>query len=107
MKRGDIYVALPPGDYGKPRPVVVVQSNLFIAARDSITVCLISSELARAPLFRVPVKPGSSNSLDRASEVMADKVMTLRKGRLGQSLGALASEELALLDQALRRWLAL
>ena len=54
MKRGDIYAAIPPGDYGKPRPVVIVQSDAF-AARDSITVCLLTSTLVDAPLFRVRI----------------------------------------------------
>ncbi|MGH8728834.1 MAG: type II toxin-antitoxin system PemK/MazF family toxin [Burkholderiales bacterium] len=107
MKRGELYVAAPPGDYGKPRPVVIVQSDFFIAARDSVTVCLLSSTPIDAPLFRVPVKRGPLNRLKRASEVMADKLMTLRKERLGESLGTLSADELAALDQALRRWLAL
>jgi mRNA interferase MazF len=107
MRRGELYVAAPPGDYGKPRPVVIVQSDLFIEARDSITVCLLSSGLIDAPLFRVRVKRGSSNRLKRACDVMADKVMTLRKERLRQSLGSLSPDELVAVDQALRRWLAL
>src|SRR5687767_3740045 len=107
MKRGEFYIATPPGDYGKPRPVVIVQSDLFLEARDSVTVCLLSSELIGAPLFRVRVKRGPANRLKRASDVMADKVMTLRKERLGEPLGSLTPEEQAALDQALRRWLAL
>jgi mRNA interferase MazF len=107
MKRGELYVATPPGDYGKPRPVVIVQSDLFLEARDSVTVCLLSSELIAAPLFRVRIKRGPHNRLKRASDVVADKLMTLRKERLGEPLGALTADELAALDQALRRWLAL
>lgn len=107
MKRGELYVAAPPGEYGKPRPVVVVQSDLFIAQRNSITVCLLTSDLIDAPLFRVRVNPGPSNQLKNPSDVMADKLMTLTKGRFGARLGALNIDELAALDQSLRRWLAL
>lgn len=29
MKRGDIVLAAASGDYGKPRPALIIQSNLF------------------------------------------------------------------------------
>lgn len=103
MKRGDLYVATPPGDHSKPRPVVIVQSDLFIAARDSITVCLLSSETIDASLFRVRVKRAPHNRLKRNCDVMADKIMTVRKERLGEPLGALTTDEIVAVDQALRR----
>ncbi len=106
MKRGDIYAAIPPGDYGKPRPVVIVQSDAF-TARDSATVCLLSSTLINAPLFRVRIEPGPLNRLRKTSDIMADKIMTLKRSRLTDAMGTLSEEETALLDQALRHWLAL
>lgn len=106
MKRGDLYTAAPPGDYGKPRPVVIVQSDLF-ADRDSITVCLLTSTLINAPLFRVRVEPGPLNKLRKASDIMVDKIMTLKRSRLASPLGSLTADETRLLDQALARWLAL
>ena len=106
MKRGDLYSAVPPGDYGKPRPVVIVQSDLF-ADRDSVTVCLLSSTLIDAPLFRVRVAPGTHNRLRKASAVMADKLMTIKRTRLTTALGSLTAAELASLDRAIARWLSL
>ena len=106
MKRGELYSAAPPGDYGKPRPVVIVQSDLF-AGRDSVTVCLLSSTLIDAPLFRVRIEPGSHNRLRKASDVMIDKIMTVKRIRLTSTLGSVTSDELALLDRALARWLSL
>lgn len=106
MKRGEIYTAAPPGDYGKPRPVVIVQSDVF-TDRDSVTVCLFTSTLVNAPLFRVRIAPGASNKLRKASDIMVDKIMTLKRSRLTSPLGALTPEETAVLDQALARWLAL
>ena len=106
MKRGDIYTAAPPGDYGKPRPVVIVQSDLF-TDRESVTVCLLTSTLVDAPLFRVRIKPGPSNKLRKASDIMVDKIMTVRRSRIGNALGSLTAEETAILDQALARWLGL
>ena len=106
MKRGDLYSAVPPGDYGKPRPVVIVQSDLF-ADRDSVTVCLLSSTLIDAPLFRVRVVPGTHNRLRKASDVMVDKLMTVKRTRLTTALGSLTTDEIASLDRALARWLSL
>lgn len=106
MKRGDIHAAIPPGAYGKPRPVVIVQSDAF-AARDSITVCLLTSTLVDAPLFRVRIEPGALNSLRKASDIMVDKIMTLKRSRLTDAMGTLSGEEIELLDRALGRWLAL
>ncbi len=106
MKRGDIYAAIPPGDYGKPRPVVIVQSDAF-TARDSVTVCLLTSTLINAPLFRVRIKPGPHNGLRKASDVMVDKIMTLRRARLTAMTGSLTPEETLLFDRALALWLAL
>lgn len=106
VKRGDLYSAIPPGDYGKPRPVVIVQSDLF-AQRDSVTVCLLSSTLIDAPLFRVRLAPGPHNKLRKLSDVMVDKIMTVKRSRLASALGSLTADETAALDQALARWLAL
>ncbi len=37
MKRGDLVTIALPGDYGKPRPALVVQSDLF-SEHPSVTV---------------------------------------------------------------------
>ena len=45
MKRGTIVVVAAPGAYtGKPRPAVVVQSDLFNPTHASLTICPITSE---------------------------------------------------------------
>ena len=107
VKRGDLVVCIPPGDYGKPRPAVIVQADLFNEARESITVCLLTSDLINAPLFRIRIKPGPSNALEKTSDLRVDKLMTLRKERLSQPLGRLTDAELADLNAALALWLGL
>ena len=42
--------------YGKPRPAVVIQSDLF-EDHPSVTVLPITSDLRDAPLFRLRVEP--------------------------------------------------
>ena len=63
MKRGDIVLAVARGDYGKPRPAVIVQSDLFNATHASLLVCLLTSELIDAPLFRLRRCPDACQRL--------------------------------------------
>ena len=61
MKRGDIVVVAARGVYtGKPRPALIVQSDLFNDTHSSLTICPMTSEVIDAPLFRVALPPGSA-----------------------------------------------
>ena len=75
-----------PGDFGKPRPALVVQSDRF-DEHATVTVLLISGTLIDAPLIRVNVAPGARNGLRQPSQVMIDKAMTLRRERTGPAFG--------------------
>jgi len=75
LKRGDIVVVAAPGDYGKPRPAVVVQADaLTEAGLKSVVVCLMSSAELRAPLFRIPVEPSPESGLDKLFTLPVEKV---------------------------------
>jgi mRNA interferase MazF len=51
VKRGEIWtMAGGPGYASKPRPVLIVRDDAF-AARNSVTVCLITSDAADLPVF--------------------------------------------------------
>jgi mRNA interferase MazF len=52
LKRGDLVVVALPGDYGKPRPALIVQADLFNETHVSVTVVPVTSTLVDAPLFR-------------------------------------------------------
>ena len=73
-----------PGYASKPRPVVIVQDVAF-AARDSVTVCLITTDPADLPVFRMAVDPTAENGLKAISRLMVDKVTTVPR-RLNRSL---------------------
>ena len=105
LKRGDIVVSAAPGDYGKPRPAVVVQSDLFNETHASVTLCPITSYLIDAPLFRIPVAPGGGTGLRTASQVMVDKVISIPRTRIAKKAGRLPAPVLRLVDEALRLWL--
>jgi mRNA interferase MazF len=53
MRRGDLVTVAASGDYGKPRPAVIVQTDAFPENQASVVVCQLTSELADAPDFRV------------------------------------------------------
>jgi mRNA interferase MazF len=93
VKRGDIVTVAAPGDYGKPRPALVVQSDLF-GDVGSLTVLLISSTLLDAPLLRITVEPTPQNGLRKRSQIMVDKAISLRREKIGASVGRLEPEAL-------------
>ena len=108
MTRGDVVVVATKGAYsGKPRPALVVQSNLFNETHASLTVCPITSDCIDAPLFRVAVPPGARTGLRAPSQVMVDKILSVPRSSIAKEIGRCESAELGAVDDALRRWLAL
>ena len=107
MKRGDIVICAAPGDCGKPRPAVVVQSDLFNGTHSSVVVCLITSRTEDAPLFRIPVPAGRTTGLKLESQVMVDKVIAIPRNKITRRAGALPAGVLKEVDHALRLWLEL
>jgi mRNA interferase MazF len=100
MKRGDVVTISLPGDYGKPRPAVVIQSDLF-GQHPSVTVLPVTSQLRDAPLFRVRVEPGDGNGLRATSEVMVDKVHTAARDKVGRTIGRLDDTAMLAVNRAL------
>ena len=100
MRRGDIVTVAAPGDYGKPRPALVIQADLFDEL-PSVTLCLISSTLRDAPIFRITVDPAPENGLQRISQVQVDKVMTVARERIGVVVGRLDDASLLKVTRSL------
>jgi mRNA interferase MazF len=100
MSRGDLVIVAAPGDYGKPRPAVIVQSNAIPENHASVVICQMTSELAEAD-FRITIEPGSETGLRVRSQVMADKPVTVRRERIGERIGRLGAADLARLNVAL------
>ncbi|MCX6550073.1 MAG: type II toxin-antitoxin system PemK/MazF family toxin [Acidobacteria bacterium] len=108
MKRGAIVVVAARGPYtGKPRPAVVVQSDLFNPTHASVTLCPITSDIVDAPLFRLTLLPGSRTGLTNVSQVMLDKIVSVPRGAITREIGECDSRELEAVDEGLRRWLGL
>ena len=98
-RRGDLVTVSLQGDYGKPRPALVVQSDL-LDALDSVVLCPVTSDL-RTAAFRVTVEPTSVNGLRVLSQVMVDKLSTLPRAKLSPPFGKLEEERLKAVDRAL------
>ena len=104
MKRGDLVVVAVQGDYGKPRSALVVQSDLFNATHASVTVAPVTSTIVDTPLFRVTVEPSRRNGLRLVSQVMVDRVTTVGRQRLGQTIGRLEEDVMLRVSRALALW---
>lgn len=101
MRRGDIVTVAAAGDYGKPRPAVIVQTDALPDKHQSVVVCQMTSELSAAPEFRVAVEPTAANGLRVRSQVMVDKPVTIRRERIGRRIGRLNDDDILRLNIAL------
>jgi mRNA interferase MazF len=88
MMRGDLIPIAMAGDFGKPRPALVIQSDRFDGT-GTVTVLLLSSTLINAPLIRLQIDPTPENGLRKRSQVMVDKAMTVKRDKLGEPFGRL------------------
>jgi mRNA interferase MazF len=59
------------------------------------------------PLFRIAVDPSSDNGLAQASRVMADKLTTVPKDKLGRRIGRLDDATMLRLNRAMTVFLGL
>jgi mRNA interferase MazF len=100
MRRGDLVTIALQGPYGKPRPALVIQSDLF-DEHPSVTILPITSELRNAPLFRVSIKPSKTNSLQKPSEVMVDKVQSVPREKIGDTFGHVSAEDMLAISRSL------
>ena len=106
MLRGEVWTVAGGGDYtGKPRPVVIVKDDAV--QTQSVTVCSLTTVQVSALFARVQVEPSGSNGLRQTSWLMADKLTTVNRNRMGQRIGSLASAEMDQLGRAILVFLGL
>ena len=101
MRRGDVVTVAATGDYGKPRPAVIVQTDALPAAHASVVLCQMTSECSDAADFRLTIDPTAKNGLRVRSQVMADKPVTIRRERIGRQVALLDDKDIARLNIAL------
>jgi len=100
IRRGDVVTVATSGDFGKPRPALVVQSDQFEATA-TLTTLLLSGTLVDAPLIRLTVHPTPGNGLRKPSQIMVDKAMTVKRDRLGEPFGRVDDETMISVNRSL------
>jgi mRNA interferase MazF len=105
-QRGDIVVVALQGDSGKPRPAVVIQADWFDAL-STVVVLPLTSTLQDAAITRIDVTPDERNGLHLASQIAVDRPQTIRRTRIGQTIGNLDSSTMLRVERALAVFLGL
>ena len=106
MTRGELVTIAMQGKFGKPRPALVIQANQF-SEHTSITVLPITSTLVTAPLLRITVQPTTDNGLQRPSQVMVDKAMTVMRDKVGTTFGRIDTAVLTEVERCLAVFLGI
>ncbi len=106
MTRGDFVTIAMQGDFGKPRPALVIQANQF-SEHASVTILPLTSTLVAAPLLRVTVQPDAQNGLRKPSQVMLDKTMTVKRDKVGPAFGRINAETMLEIERCLAVFLGI
>ena len=107
MKRGEIWTAAAGSGYaGKPRPVVIIQDDLFDATA-SVTICAFTTDDTDAPLFRIPVDADEVTGIRQPNGLMVDKITTVPRSKLGERSGRLSEDQMARLARSVVVFLGL
>jgi mRNA interferase MazF len=86
MIRGSLILVALPGDYGKPRPALAVQSSSL--PLPSVVVCPLTTTIRPdIPAFRPTIEPSAANGLKITSQVMIDKPTTVPLDRVRGVIG--------------------
>jgi len=106
VRRGDIVTVAVTGDFGKPRPALIIQADQFNAT-GTVTVLLISGMLIDAPLIRPTIEPTERSGLRKVSQVMVDKAMSVKRDRIGSIIGRLEDDALLAVTRSLAVFLGI
>ena len=106
MRRGEFVTIAMQGDFGKPRPALVIQSNQF-DQHVTVTVLPVTSTLVDAPLLRITVEPTGENSLQKPSQVMVDKTMTVKRDKVGPAFGTVDEDTMVEIERCLAVFLGI
>jgi mRNA interferase MazF len=85
---------------------LIVQADLF-AELESVTLCLLSSQMVESPLIRLTIDPTPDNGLEERCQVMIDKVVTVPRERIGRRIGALDRETMVRVDRSMALFLGI
>lgn len=107
IRRGQFVVVATSGDYGKPRPALVVQSDLF-AELPSVVICPLTTTLRNdADLIRLEVAPTPQNGLPELSQIAIDKITVVPVGKICDVIGEADDALLLRVNRALALFLSI
>ncbi|EDJ9085830.1 TPA: type II toxin-antitoxin system PemK/MazF family toxin [Salmonella enterica] len=106
MKRGDLITVAMQGDFGKPRPALVIQADSFDGL-PTVSVLPVTGTLTTAPLLRVTVQPDKENGLLKVSQVMIDKVITVKRDKTGDAFGRINANLMTEIERRLALFLGI
>lgn len=101
IERGSVVLVAGKGDYGKPRPAVVIQNSRMLEWIESITVCFLTSDLSQENLLRILVEPNNANGLRSQSQIQVEKIMTFPVGKVRGPIGHIGEEVLKEVERGL------
>ncbi len=106
MIRGDIALVALSGEFGKPRPTLIIQADTTLPS-EYISHIPITATLNRVPDVRIPILPGPQNGLMKPSEIMVDLIQTASLSKFRGVIGRLDLETLTLVERSLALHLGL
>lgn len=106
MRRGELWTVAGGVYASKPRPALIVQDDLF-EGTDSVTVAPLTTSLVDAPLLRVRVPVSTLSGLAKESDVMIDKLTSVRRSNVQSRVGRVTSERMAEIERLLMVFLGL
>jgi mRNA interferase MazF len=108
VNRGEIWTVAGGAYAAKPRPAVIIQDDLFDAT-SSVTVAPMTSTLVDASLMRIRIAAGAElvSGLERDSDVMIDKLTTVKRSNVQVRVGRLTADQGVEVERALMAFLGL
>ena len=101
MKRGDVWSAATGSGFGsKPRPVIIVQSDVF-GETPNVIVALCNTAIGDADDIRPRIQPDAENLLENVSDVTVDILVTVPRPKFGKRIGQLSDADQARVYSAL------
>jgi mRNA interferase MazF len=106
MQRGDLVVVAMQGDHGKPRPALVIQSDLFDQLPTVTLLPLVSSQLVPA-ITRVDIEPSDANGLQAVSQIVVHRPASIDRAKVNRVIGRADDETMLTVTRALALFLGL
>lgn len=106
MKRGELWTVAGGVYASKPRPALILQDDVF-GETSSVTVAPLTSTLTDAPLLRYRVEANDISGLATGSDVLIDKITTVRRTNVRARVGRLSSQQMIEVERLIAAFLGL